>query len=231
MNTEALRHDFHATLPLPSGKDPGMTDHDTQSDRAAIIAVIEGESAAFMAKDFDRWKQFWLQTQAARHWNWTPDTGITLLSGWDEISALAATAMSAFPVPRTDNVRRDYLEFTITPEMAWVVLDQFSADHCDPLESSGKKHEMWLLVKRDGNWLVACVSTLQPSAQLAACPVVQVDERCRVQWLNPRAQRRLIDHADLTISAGRLRARSTTALPPPALSSACRQPSNASPAC
>ena len=120
---------------------------------------------------------------------------------------LSATAMTAFPLPHTDNARRDFLEFTITSEMAWVVLDQYAVDRGDPLESPGKKSEMWILVKQDGRWLVACVSSLQPWAQVARCPVVQVDGRGTVKWLNPPARTRLDNHPDLMISAGRLRAR------------------------
>ena len=76
-----------------------MSPFDQQAERAALIAVIESESAAYQAKDFPRWAGHWLQTSAARHWNWTPDVGINLLAGWDRISAATSSAMAAFPEP------------------------------------------------------------------------------------------------------------------------------------
>lgn len=182
-----------------------MPDHD--ADRAAIIAVIEGESAAYLAKDHDRWASFWLQTAAVRHWTWSHDVGMFLHAGWDRVSASVRASMAAFPKPLHDTVRREWLDFTITAEMAWVTFDQYSTNRGDPLESAGLQHEMWILQRHDSRWLVSCVSTLQPRSQLADCPVVQVDAQSLVLWANPQARRRLQDHAELTVSAGRLRAR------------------------
>jgi DNA-binding CsgD family transcriptional regulator len=207
MNTEARQVEMRAMLSAPDGGEPDMLDQD--SERAALIAVIESESAAYQAKDFPLWAGHWLQTPAARHWNWTPDVGINLLAGWERISAATSSAMAAFPDPVADNVRREFREFTITSEMAWVVLEVSRPDNDLPLGYSCLQ-QMWIMVKRDGVWLVACVSSLQPLSQRATCPVVELDSQGRVKWMNAQATSRLTSADGLMISAGRLRARTRT---------------------
>ena len=181
------------------------------SDRAAIIATLEAECAAYLAKDFALYATFWVHEPYVRRWNWHADVGMVLNRGWDEDSRIVHEGMLRYPKPIITEVRREWLDFIISGDLAWVTFEQFSGPQDDPMQVSGLQHEMRIMQRREGRWLIACVSNLKPRSQVVCSPMVQVDDNCRVLWLNAEAQARLADHPGLALAGGRLRARKRAA--------------------
>lgn len=182
-----------------------------EEDRAALIAAIEGEHAAFVAKDYDRWASFWLQSPAACHWGWNPGLGVQLLSGWDQLSVMVQNAIQTFPGPEPVLAQNIWHHFFMTPDMAVVIVDQRVPNAGLVFLDPGLKREMKVLVRDHGRWRHLCIISLQPTVEGARCPVVQVDQTGQVLWQNTLAQESLANHAGLVLRAGRLRARSRAA--------------------
>jgi DNA-binding CsgD family transcriptional regulator len=177
------------------------------ADRAAIIATLEAECAAYLAKDFPLYASFWVHEPYVRRWNWHADVGMVLNRGWEEDSRMIREGMQHYPEPIIDDVRREWGDFVISGDLAWVTFEQYSAAQGDPFQITGHQHEMKVLQKRNGRWLIACSSSLKPRSEVARCPLVRVDGKGRVLWLNQSARLRLVDHPGLMLSAGRLRTR------------------------
>ena len=175
------------------------------TDHAAIIAVIERETAAYFAKDYQAWAACWIQSEQALLRNWAAHTGLGIVSGWNAISTMFAAAMLAFPEPMTGAVTRDWDRFEIGGDLAWVTFDQHTPPSDDPFEVSGVQHEMRILQCRAGEWKLLCVATLKPWSQVMRSPAIHVDAKARVLWINAAATRSLVGHPGLTISAGWLR--------------------------
>jgi hypothetical protein len=72
-----------------------------EEDRAALIAAIEGEHAAFMRKDYAAWANHWLQVPSACHWGWVPTQGAYFMAGWQEISAAVKGWLDIHRNPRS----------------------------------------------------------------------------------------------------------------------------------
>ena len=184
-----------------------MTAPDFETDHAAIITAIEGECAAYFAKDFDLWARFWVQAAPIRRWNWHADVGMTFHAGWEQESRSIGDGMRRFPSPMVNDVRRDWLHFVISADLAWVTFDQHSASAGDPFQVTGRQHEMRIMQKCAGRWLTACVSSLKPRAEIAPCPLIRVDATGRVIAMNAHAMARLQGHPGLIAVNDRLRAR------------------------
>jgi DNA-binding CsgD family transcriptional regulator len=187
-----------------------MNEH-VDIDREAIVQVIEAETDAYFAKDFDAWARCWVHAPHVRRWAWLPHCGIVLIEGWDAVSSTMRMGMQRFPAPNasTDEVRRVRLSVSIGVDMAWVTFDQYAPATGDPFDVAGRQHQMRILEKRQGVWRIACVGILQPWLESADYPLLRVDADAKVLWMNAAAKERLGDHG-LTISAGRLRARDRT---------------------
>lgn len=91
--------------------------------------------------------------------------------------------------------------------MAWVTFDQHAGASGDPFDLGSMQHEMRILEKHDGAWRIAFVGVLESWLESADYPVVRIDPRGKVLWMNAAASEGLRAHAALVIGAGRLRAR------------------------
>jgi DNA-binding CsgD family transcriptional regulator len=181
-----------------------MTDRVSQ-DRQEIQAVIACESVAYLSKDYQGWADCWVQEDYARRWSWFPGIGFDLLRGWPTMSATMKDAMTAFPTPLPDDLRRENLEIVLGADMAMVTFDQISGTTGDPFDVAGLQHEMRIMQKIDGRWKILCVSVLKPEEQSVLYPLVQVDALAKVLWLNDLARDWLGQHKKLRLSQGRLR--------------------------
>jgi DNA-binding CsgD family transcriptional regulator len=184
---------------------------DLDAARADIIAAIEGECAAYFAKDFELLASYWVHEDYVRRWVWHADIGMTYFAGWEQDSRATREALRKFPEPMVNDVRRDWKHFIVSGDLAWVIFDQYSQTTGDPLQVTGLQHEMRILQRQNGRWLTACVSNLKPRSEVATFPLIQVDAKGKVITANSFATRRLPGHPGLMISAGRLRARNRAA--------------------
>lgn len=57
---------------------------DYDKEYAAILAVIDGESAAFWNKDYEKWASYWVHEPYIRTMGWWPDDGVTVVEGREQ---------------------------------------------------------------------------------------------------------------------------------------------------
>lgn len=183
---------------------------DTDSERAAILAVIEAETLAFFNRDFDRWSSFWAHDEGIYRLGALTGGHVDIYAGWEAASALVVRLMEKFPTPNPDGAlatRRENVNVRLGADMAWVTFDQHGPDTGDPFDSIGLSHQVRFLEKRDGRWLIVFVAHGETSIGSYSFPVVRVDGSATVVWMNDAARAGLRDHPALLVSGGRLRAR------------------------
>jgi DNA-binding CsgD family transcriptional regulator len=202
----------YAPAQVPPGVGAAVTGN-LEGDRDAILDVIARETSAYFTKDYEGWASCWVHAPYARRWSSYARGGIELHEGWDEVSAVMRASMERGPAPNPSagQVRRDRMTIQIGAAMAWVTFDQHGPTTGDPFDVPGLQHEMRILEKADGAWKIACCAELQPWIEHTDCPLLRVDGRSIVLWMNGQAEERLRDHGGLTVSAGRLRARNRSA--------------------
>jgi DNA-binding CsgD family transcriptional regulator len=178
-------------------------------EEAAILRLIEEETAAFWNKDLAAWASCWVHEPYARRWGWwAARGGMTVRDGWDQQFERMRSLMAANPERNRSVavVRRERLVVRIAGEMAWVTFDQHAPATGDGMDVAGLTHEMRILEKHDGAWKVACLFFLQRSLDYIETAIVRVDERARVLWINPEANAELAASEAIEIRGGRLRA-------------------------
>ena len=200
--------DQSAIFPPVSAVRGGMMEVGRDSDHAAILKVIEEETAAYLRKDFAAWARCWLHAPHVRRWSWYPNYGIHLSEGWDAESATMRRGMEQLPVPNASvgSVRRERMNLRVGADMAWATFDQYATNTGDPPDLGSMQHQLRILEKQDGVWKIVCINALEPWLQAADYPVIEIDADAKVLWMNDPASKGLRDHG-LMLGAGRLRAR------------------------
>ncbi len=202
--TDVLRHAFHANFGFVLFEEPSMPDV-CSTDRTAIEALIERETAAYFAKDYATWAACWIHNEQALLQHMSAETGIGIVSGWSELSAMYTASMRDFPEPIPGAVTRVWGRFEASGDLAWVTFDQHAPPSDDPFEVSGVQHEIRVLQREADGWKLLCGCALRPASQVMRSPAIQVDAQAQVVWMNEAATAGLAGHPGLTISAGRLR--------------------------
>ena len=97
-----------------------------ERDRAAILDVIDRQSASFWAKDFDRWADTWVHAPYVRRVGWSTPGGVVSVEGWDAIGARMKKNMTDDPTPNLTPAKlvREHLNFRIQGDIAWVTFEQ-----------------------------------------------------------------------------------------------------------
>lgn len=144
----------------PSG-DPAstnMSDADIKKDSAAIMNTIEGESAAFWNKDYDKWASYWVHEPYIRTMGWWKGGGVTVVEGWDERAERSKGNFEVSPDanPTATRVRRENINLRIYKDVAWLTFDQYGEDTGDTLmDMPGRSRETRILEKHDNTWRIA----------------------------------------------------------------------------
>lgn len=136
---------------------------DYEKERQAILAVIEGESAAFWDKDYDKWASYWVHEPYIRTMGWWQDGGVTVVEGWDRRAERSKGNFTKSPEanPTATRVRRENMNMRIYPEVAWLTFDQYGEDTGDSLmDMPGLSRETRIMEKHDGEWKIAYVGWL-----------------------------------------------------------------------
>jgi DNA-binding CsgD family transcriptional regulator len=178
-------------------------------EKAAILRLIEEETAAFWNKDLAAWARCWVQEPYVRRWGWwAARGGMTVRDGWDQQIERMRALMAANPERNRSValVRRERLVVRIAGEMAWATFDQHAPATGDGMDVAGLTHEMRILEKQGGAWKIAGLFFLQRSLDHIETAIVRVDERARVLWFNPAAEAELASSEAIEIRGGRLRA-------------------------
>lgn len=138
-------------------------DIDYEQEKAAILKVIEEESAAFWNKDFAAFAACWVHGPHVRTMGWWADGGVTVVEGWEERSRRTQAHMAASPEPNptANNVIRKNMNIRIFPDVAWLTFDQYGEDTGDEtMDMPGLSRETRILEKQDGRWKIAYVGWL-----------------------------------------------------------------------
>jgi hypothetical protein len=151
-----------ACQPKPDNTESG-TPIDFEKEKEAIMAVIDGESAAFWNKDYEKWASYWVHESYIRTMGWWQDGGVTVVEGWDDRAKRTREHMEASPEPNptASNVRRENINIRIFEDVAWLTFDQYGTDTGDSLmDMPGLSRESRILEKHDGQWRIAYVGWL-----------------------------------------------------------------------
>ncbi|MFC2126484.1 ester cyclase [Bacteroidota bacterium] len=132
---------------------------DTEKEKEAIIAVIEEETTAFHARDFDRLAAFHVQDETNTRLS-ASIGGYNYFDGWD--SALWEEYFKNNPEPSTNKEVKSNYKIKVYKGSAWAVFDNetFNSDG----ESINKSKHVEILEKVDGQWKIVYLSIINTSS-------------------------------------------------------------------
>jgi len=134
-----------------------------ESEKAAILEVIERQAAAFWAKDFQRWADTWVHAPYIKRLGWSETGGVSSVEGWEAIGARMKKNMADDPKPNLTPAElvRERLEFRIHRDVAWVTFEQHGISTGEPrFDMPGLSYETRIFEKHDGKWKVVYLSYL-----------------------------------------------------------------------
>jgi DNA-binding CsgD family transcriptional regulator len=180
-----------------------------EEDKAAVLAVLEAETAAWMRRDMDALAEHWVQSPQSRVMLSRPHLGVQVLEGWDAINASYRISVEHNPETYAETrIRRERMNIVVNGDTAWATYDEVGENTGDNFELAGTAHEFKLFQRIKGHWKIACISVMQRAIDHQTCPLIEVASDKRVLWMNASAHEQIASHPDLIISGGRLRARS-----------------------
>ncbi len=194
--------DSRDMLPPDLTGDRGMDERD--ADKVAILAVIRGETEAWLQRDFEALASHWVQSPQARRMEAFASLGVRVDEGWDAIAARIKKIVERFPEKHTfaERVRWEKVNVIVDGNMAWVTYDQIGTD-----TGEDRKRLLKIMHRIDGAWKIGCMVLMESGVEEANCPLIEVDADARILWTNRLARERLRGHPGLVSAAGRLRAR------------------------
>lgn len=178
-------------------------------DRSEILDLIEEETAAYFAKDYERWAQCWVQAPHVRKMGWYARGGVLVWSGWGPTASWMRREMEQFATPNRSatEVRRENFNVRLGRDIAWATFEQIAPKTGDAFDVPGRQYEIRIFEKQDGRWKIAACIALGSSLEFVDSPLVRLDDRSKVLWMNDGAAEQLKHHPGLVVSGGHLRAR------------------------
>jgi len=136
-----------ATLAIAGAGDRGAMD-----DEAAIMAVLEAETDAWLRRDFPAQAQYWVHSPQTRMMTAFASLGARVTEGWDAIGARLERQMLRFAqrYDMAERIRRERVNIVVVGDLAWVSYDQIGSDAGDDSESSGVQRELKIFQRIDG---------------------------------------------------------------------------------
>ena len=124
-----------------------------EREKAAILAVLNGETAAAFQRDYPRWRTHWVHADyvTKTYINFAEGTATESL-GWTEIDDFVRTYIEAHPEPDPLPELLDEIEVRLLGNGAWVSYEQIDA-------TRGRKRETRLMERIDGQWKIAGMHT------------------------------------------------------------------------
>ena len=182
-----------------------MLENETDQEKA-VLQVIEDESAAYFANDFDALAECWLQTDDAIRMFAGPRLGVRKHKGWAQIGAGFRKSMEWAPqhYDAREYLRRRNVQVSISGDIAWVYYDQVLAKNDPGFITDSLQFETKILHRVEGKWRIACMILVVPEKAQAKTPEVRLDEVGKVVQLNEEAKARLGEFPGLKIVGDRL---------------------------
>lgn len=137
-------------------------DFNEEAEKAAIMKTIENETSSFYRRDYEGWKQNYIQKDYAFQ-GWSNDDGTFDASvGWQAIDKRIGEYIKNNPVkeggsshPRVE--RRNMAITFFTDSLAFLVWDQYNADQENKFFTLSKDQR--IMEKENGQWKIANVSS------------------------------------------------------------------------
>lgn len=187
-----------------------MTDQN-EVDRAAIIQLLDTDTRAYLARDYEAWAACWAQTPDTRRFLASVSGGMRVDEGWETFGRLHREHFAKNPEPsvQPEQIQRKNMNLIIGSDLAWATFDQVGPDTRDELTLAGIQHEQRVFKKIDGKWKILCMVIMQRSIDQAHFPLIEVDASAGILWMNAEAKKQLANFPELVVSAGRLKAKNT----------------------
>ena len=129
-----------------------QTDHFEQ-EKAAILEVINGETKAAFNRDYETWKDNWVQqAYVTKTYMDFRDNSMTETLGWEEINEFVETYIREHPEPAPLPTLVADIDVRLYGTGAWVSYEQNDAER-------GLKRETRLMEKVNGQWKIAGMHT------------------------------------------------------------------------
>ena len=177
-------------------------------DREAVLEVIERETKAYSAKDFDGWAACWVHSdrtvEAA-----TGNLGTFIRRGWDDLSSAMQKIMHDDPEPLPLPFRHVDFHVSIDNDTAWVTFLSTCQVTGDERFDMPDSFEIRVLERHNGEWLIAYIGVMALRSGPIDRSRILVGQEGQVIWASEASLDMLRTHPHLTISAGRLRAMRT----------------------
>lgn len=179
------------------------------TDKTAILAVLNAETDAWMRRDFDALAEHWVHSDQTRLMTSFAALGTHVHEGWEAISMRFKGMIARSPktYDSHERLRWEKINIAISADMAWVSYNQVGVAAGDDFELAGVQHELKIFHRIDGRWKIGCLVLMQRGVDHATCPLIEVDPTGRVLWMNRLAKDRIANHESLLVANGRLRTR------------------------
>lgn len=177
------------------------------ADKAAIISRIKTETRAYWEKDWETWVNCWVHQPYVRREGWWSLGGITRRIGWDEVRERMRSQFQKYPEPNRSayEFRMENVTVRAGADIAWVTYDEHAPDTGEPaMDMPGVTHEIKILEKHDGEWLLAYNGYLHHTVHQIDYPLLEVDSTGRVLWQNEQSARELSNGCALKIVGDRV---------------------------
>ena len=174
----------------------------------AVLEVIQAESLAYFANDFDALAACWLQTDDAVKILAGPGIGVRKLNGWAQIGESFRESMEWAPqhYDAREYLRRKNVQVSVSGDMAWVYYDQVLAKNDPNFITDPLHYETKVLHRVEGRWRIACMIIVAPEKVPAKTPEIRLAEVGKVVQLNDEAKARIGDFPGLKVVGDRLAA-------------------------
>jgi DNA-binding CsgD family transcriptional regulator/ketosteroid isomerase-like protein len=176
-------------------------------DVAAIHAVIHEETAAFMARDFDRWSECFVQDDRNREVSYGSDRGVLVHKGWEKVATAMRKVMAGNPEPEPSDQGHSNIEVTVSGDIAWATFTSNCRTLPDDPYPLPDAEQVRILERHAGRWLIVYLGFAKLRIRDEARPIIQVDETARVLWATNETLGALSDFEGLAITGGRLYAK------------------------
>jgi len=173
---------------------------DEAADREAIMAVVEAETRAYFAKDFDTWASFWVQDSEVERW--VGQYG-RVIRGWTDFEKAMRDAQRRYPSPIDGNLEKSRVSLRIGGDLAWLTYEERMQSEA----SNYALHVLNILIRVERGWKLVFTATFQCRELSKTIPMVSADTKGRIIDMNDQARLRLEHHSHLVVHNGVLRAR------------------------
>jgi DNA-binding CsgD family transcriptional regulator len=180
---------------------------DSDSDRAAIKAVLRAETAAFQAKNFEAWQSYWVHDERTTDIMASTIAGVSVLRGWPAVAEHMRQVLGSNLQFQLLEFGQENMQIEVTGHLACVIFDSWC------LTGDGTKHismDVRIMQKVEGAWKILLSSFVLQDIEPFDGKTIALDGVGRIVRANPEALELLKVHPTVSRTSGHLRARRRT---------------------